>query len=329
MLIAGVLALEQATRLFHSNVVSRDGESHSVYIYPHMDIDSLLRVLDKDFIIQSPLNFRFHATLMRMESPREGHYVFSPQEGDVSAIRKLRGGLQTPVTISFRNIRTRSQLAGRLSSQLLLDSIELISRLEDDEYLSRYGLKKETAVTLFLPDKYEVYWTISPDQLFDKMAEGYHRFWTAERLDQAREIGLEPWQVATLASIVEEETNKDVDKPIIAGLYLNRLRLGMPLQACPTIRYAWQDFTIHRVVKHHLEIESPYNTYKYNGLPPGPIRVVQAKTMDYVLHYTPSKYLYMCASKALDGTHHFSATYSEHARYAREYQHELNRRNIH
>ena len=327
VVLAGV-GIEQYYRMFVSNLTSKDGEAHLLYVYPGSSLDSVLWAVSETHEVASAWNMRLHCRLMKFTRPKTGCYMLNEKEGDVSFIRRLRGGEQTPVEVSFNRIRTREQLAKRLSEQLLLDSIEVIERLEDNDYMSKYGLKKETAVCLFIPNTYEMYWTISADALFARMDKEYKHFWSPERDQKAKKIGLSRVGVATVASIAEEETNKDFEYPIIAGLYINRLKQGMPLQACPTIKFAWQDFSLRRILNKHLEIESPYNTYKNKGLPPGPIRIPRASTMDAVLNYTPSSYLFMCASADFNGTHHFSSNYSEHARYAREYQAELNKRNI-
>lgn len=327
LIVAGV-GIEQYYRLFVSNITSNDDEAHLIYIYPGTSLDSVENLILQTHEIACPAVFKLHCKLMKFDTPKPGCYTINPNEGDASLIRKLRGGEQTPVKVTFNNVRTRAQLAQRLANQLLLDSVDVISRLEDAEYMSGYGLKKETAVCLFIPNTYELYWTISADALFERMAKEYKNFWTESRKEKARKIGLTQSQVATIASIAEEETNKDFEYPIIAGLYLNRYRIGMPLQACPTIKFALQDFSLRRILNKHLEVESPYNTYKNKGLPPGPIRIPRASTMDAVLNYTPSNYLFMCASADFNGTHHFSATYTEHSNYAKRYQAELNRRNI-
>ena len=240
----------------------------------------------------------------------------------------FRSGDQKPIQLTFNNIRTREQLAARLGTQLMIDSASIISKLEDDAYMQQFGLRKETAVCLFLPDTYEMWWDISADQLFKRMDVIHDAFWNADRLAKAAALKLTPEEVTTIASIVEEETNRDEDKPIIAGLYMNRLRIGMPMQSCPTVKFALQDFGLRRITNEHLKTESAYNTYIHPGLPPGPIRIPQKKTIDYTLNPTPSNYLYMCASSKLDGTHHFSSSYASHAAYAAAYQRELNRRRI-
>ncbi len=327
-LAAVAVGIEQYYRMFVCNITANDGDTHLLYVYPDASLDSVIDVIAQTHDIASPWNLRFHCRLMKFTAPKVGCYMLNQKEGDVALIRRLRGGEQTPVEVTFNRIRTRSQLAKRLSEQLLMDSAEVAQRLESNEYMSQFGLKRETAVCLFIPDTYQLYWTISPDALFQRMEKEYKHFWTDERDRKAKKIGLTRDGVATIASIAEEETNKDFEYPIIAGLYLNRLNKGMPLQACPTIKFAWQDFSLRRILNRHLEIDSPYNTYKNAGLPPGPIRIPRASTMDAVLNYTPSDYLFMCASADFNGTHHFSSTYAEHARYAKEYQAELNRRNI-
>lgn len=326
--LALALICEQYYRLFRSNIVSRDNESHLIYIYPQTDLDSLISVLSDNYDISSKWNFRFHARLMKFSSPKVGCYMLSANEGDLNVLRRLRAGEQTPIEVSFNHIRTTQQLAKCLSNQLLLDSVSIITRLQSDSFMTRYGLNKETAVCLFIPNTYEMYWTISADALFDKMNKEYSLFWNQKRCQKAASWGLSNTDVAILASIAEEETNKDFEYPIIAGLYYNRLKKKMPLQACPTIKFAWQDFSLRRILLKHLEIESPYNTYKNIGLPPGPIRIPRAATMDAVLNMQPSNYLFMCASAEFNGTHHFSSTYAEHSRYAKIYQAELNKRGI-
>ena len=322
-----------AYRLMGSNFVSRDGEPHYVYVYPETTLDSLLISLQKDYVIGSERSLKLHSKLMKWTSAerpfvRTGRYLVPAETANLQLIRMFRSGDQKPIQLTFNNIRTREQLAARLGSQLMIDSASIISKLEDDTYMQQFGLRKETAVCLFLPDTYEMWWDISADQLFKRMDVIHDAFWNADRLAKAAALELTPEEVTTIASIVEEETNRDEDKPIIAGLYMNRLRIGMPMQSCPTVKFALQDFGLRRITNEHLKTESAYNTYIHPGLPPGPIRIPQKKTIDYTLNPTPSNYLYMCASSKFDGTHHFSSSYASHAAYAAAYQRELNRRRI-
>ncbi len=327
-IIGAILAAQQYYLAYVSNLKSNDGEAHLIYIYPETTLSELQDKISLTHTIQSHWSWELHCKLLRFTRPKPGCYELLPEEGSIAVIRRLRGGMQTPVQVTFNNVRTREQLASRLANQLMLDSASIATRLEDNDFLKQYNLNKETAVSLFLPNSYELFWTISPDQLFRRMHQEYNAFWTPEREAKAKHLGLTKAEVATIASICEEENNNPAEYPIIAGLYLNRVKKGMPLQACPTVKFALQDFTIRRVLTRHLEVESPYNTYKYPGLPPGPIRIPRASTMDAVLNRTPHNYLYMCASADFNGTHHFSSTYAEHARYAREYQRALNKRGI-
>ena len=322
-----------AYRLMGSNFVSRDGEPHYVYVYPETTLDSLISSLQADYTIGSERSLKLHSKLMKWTSAerpfvRTGRYLVPAETANLQLIRMFRSGDQKPIQLTFNNIRTREQLAARLGSQLMIDSASIISKLEDDTYMQQFGLRKETAVCLFLPDTYEMWWDISADQLFKRMDVIHDAFWNADRLAKAAALELTPEEVTTIASIVEEETNRDEDKPIIAGLYMNRLRIGMPMQSCPTVKFALQDFGLRRITNEHLKTESAYNTYIHPGLPPGPIRIPQKKTIDYTLNPTPSNYLYMCASSKFDGTHHFSSSYASHAAYAAAYQRELNRRRI-
>ena len=210
----------------------------------------------------------------------------------------------------------------------MLDSIELAEFTKQTIYISRIGYTKETLPSLFLPNTYEVYWDIKPERLMIRFMEERRKFWNNERLAKAEKLGLTKEEVATLASIVDEETNNNEEKPIVAGLYLNRLKRGIPLQADPTVKYALGDPTRRRILNKDLEVESPYNTYKNTGLPPGPIRIATTQALESVLNYKKHDYLYMCAKEDFSGTHNFAKTLGEHNANARRYQQALNARNI-
>ena len=312
--------VEQYYRYHLSNLRSLDGKEHSYYIYPDVSVDSVLNMVRKNYDISGELDLRWHMRLKVFTATKPGYYVFPAEMGDKLFISKLQNGEQTPIRLKWTNqIHTREELAGKLSSQLMLDSTDLIERLSDDKYMAEFDLNAESSRCLFIPDTYEVYWTISPDELFKRMSSEYRAFWTKERIDKAEALGLTPVEVSILASIVESETYVLKDMPTIASLYINRLRKNMPLQACPTVIYAVGDFSIKRVLKSHLKVDSPYNTYKHKGLPPGPIHCPLARTLDFVLNAPKTDYLYMCASPALDGTHIFSSTYGIHTSAARDY----------
>ena len=343
LLIAAGGAAYAAVWVSEHNLTARDGESHLIYIYPNTPKDSLLAIVEQEYEVRSPwtlkqvehfLQLRANAVQKVGNSAEEeaylktGCYRLQAQMSDRALVRMLHGGRQEPVKLTFYGVRTPQQMGRVMDKQLMLDSAEVTSRLTDAAYMAQFGLTLPQAMCLFIPNTYEVWWNMSADDLFRRMEREYKSFWNTERLSRCGQMGMTPTEVVTLASIVEEETRKDVDKPLVAGLYINRLRRGMLLQADPTVKFAVGDFGLRRILKEHLRIDSPYNTYRYAGLPPGPIRTPSPKTVDYTLHYTPSNYLYMCASPALDGTHRFSSNYNEHMRNAREYQRELNRRGI-
>ena len=329
LLAIGGFLIKQYYHYSVSNFVSLDGESHTYHVYPDMTADSLLYEMLGDYQMSSNLAWCMHCRYLQYSQPKPGHYRFAAEVGNRELIRRLQLGEETPIRLSFtQSIRTPEQLAGVMGSKLLLDSVEVIQRLKDKEYLAHFGLTPETAVCLFIPNTYEVYWTMSADQLFARMYKEYQRFWNEERMTKAQKLGLTPVEVATLASIVASETNKKDEHPVIASLYLNRLRKGIAMQACPTVIFAVGDFSLRRVLKRHLRIDSPYNTYTHRGLPPGPIRLARPDVIDAVLNAPKTDYLYMCANPDFSGTHIFSSNYAKHSAVARQYQHELNKRRV-
>lgn len=257
-----------------------------------------------------------------------GAYKLNAQNTTWHIFHRLRQGMQTPVRLTVPSVRTTGRLAKTVSRQIMADSASIALLLNDSSYCARLGYNVYTLPTLFIPNTYEVYWTLTPEQFMERMQKEYKRFWNKERMEKAQRIGLTPTEVTTLASIVEEETALKTEKPIVAGLYINRLHRGMPLQADPTVKFALQDFTLRRILHKHLECESPYNTYKHIGLPPGPIRIPSIDGIESVLNYTPHKYLYMCAREDFSGYHNFAETMTQHLQNAARYQRELNKRNI-
>lgn len=256
-----------------------------------------------------------------------GAYLIDSGDTAKDVARRLVRGAQTPVTLTFNNVRSLGQLADRVGDRLELSADEFISAC--DSVLPAAGFKKAEYTAAFLPDTYEFYWTASPQQVVERLLEYRNRFWNDERRAQASAIGLSPVKVATLASIVEEETNSRAERPTVARLYLNRLNRGMLLQADPTVKWAVGDFSLRRITGRHLGVDSPYNTYKYKGLPPGPIRVPERATLEAVLSAPRHDYLYMCAKEDFSGTHNFASDFATHQRNAARYQAALNKRNIH
>ena len=329
LLCAGAYQATRHYRYRYANLTSIDGNEHGYYIYPDCSLDSVLDLVKADYAIASDHAFRKDIERTQIRDAKPGYYLFPAEMGNRTLFIRLRQGEQTPVKIRFNyTVRTNEQLAGKLASQLLIDSASIVALLQDDAFLRQYDMNTETARCLFMPDTYEVYWTMTAEQLFERMHRDYRRFWNERRRAEAEALGLTPQQVYTLASIVTSETTNAQEYPIIAGLYLNRMRIGMHLQACPTAVYATRQFKARRVTKAMTNYPSPYNTYINPGLPPGPIRVTQAQVIDSTLHATRSKYLYMCANPDFSGTHVFSENYAKHAATARQYQRELNKRKI-
>ncbi len=275
------------------------------------------------------LAFRLYAHRLNLsQRVKAGSYELNKGMSVIDVVRMLSLGEQTPVRITFNNVRVVEQLAGRLSQQIDADSAALVSAMRSDSLAKEYGISTKEIFSLFIPNTYEVWWTITPEDLVRRIYLEHDRFWTAERDALRKGLKLSRVEVITLASIVYEETKKVDEMSRIAGVYLNRLRRGMRLQADPTVKYALGDFTIRRVLYRHLEYDSPYNTYRYKGLPPSPIALPSIAAIESVLRSESHSYLYFCARPEMDGYHNFSKSYAEHQRYAREFAAELNRRGV-
>lgn len=259
---------------------------------------------------------------------RPGCYTIVKGRSAREITNTLSSGSQTPVKLVINSVRTVQQMAGNISRQLMMDSVQIVRCLTDPSLLDSIGYTPQTVFCAIIPNTYEVYWTITPDALMARLVKENEQFWKGSRSEKARQTGLTRTQVITLASIVDEETSLTSDMPIIAGLYMNRLMRGMPLQSDPTVIYALGGERPKRVLKAHLDVDSPYNTYKNTGLPPGPIRFASVQAIDAVLNYTHHNYIYMCASDKLDGHTNFAATLSEHNRNAASYQRALSRAGI-
>lgn len=257
---------------------------------------------------------------------RPGRYAITPEMTTADMIRTLLSGVQTPVRVSLIGVRTEAELLDRLSENLLVSRSELEKELSDSARLSSLGVTRAQVTSLFLSGNYELLWDTSAKGVLDTLYRHHERYWTSERRVQAQQLGLSPAEVSTLASIVESESAQVDEYGRIAGLYLNRLRRGMKLQSDPTVIYALGDYSIRRVLGEHLRVDSPYNTYRVVGLPPGPIRIVRAETLDRVLAAETHDYIYMCARDSFDGYHSFAADYGTHLRNARLYQQALTAR---
>jgi UPF0755 protein len=259
---------------------------------------------------------------------KPGRYKVESGTSLNALINKLRSGDQDPVRITFTNIKALPQLAGQVAKYIEADSTELIQAMRDPATVDRLGFRSETMISVFIPNTYEFWWTITPEEFLERMAKEYKRFWTDARKTKAKAINLSQAEVATLASIVQAETAKPDEAPIIAGVYLNRLRIGMPLQADPTLKFALGLDSLSRILTEDLQVASPYNTYTHAGLPPGPINMPEPRYIDAVLNAQRNDYLYFCARETLDGYSNFAKTYEQHLVNARRYQRALNERGI-
>lgn len=277
-------------------------------------------------IVNDLVAFSLLAKLMNYdEAVKPGVYTIKKDMPNILVVRRLRSGDQTPVNITFNNVRLIEELPEKITDNTGIDSEDFRKLLEDDTLVASLGFTKESIISMFIPNTYEIYWTMSAEALLKKMKAEHTRFWSDTRKQKAKSLGLTPLEVSTLASIVQAETQQYDEAATVAGLYLNRLKRNIALQADPTLVFAAQDFTIKRVLNVHKEIDSPYNTYMYGGLPPGPINMPQPNYIDAVLNYEEHRYLYMCAKEDFSGYHNFATNLRDHMRNAEKYQAALNR----
>jgi UPF0755 protein len=310
--------------------------SYLFFSSPHKSQEGTFIYIDKDdtpdsVFVKAQLGWRGELLnkVMPYKRVRTGRYAIEPDMDILTLYRKLRNGQQDPILLTIPTTRTMDHLAGVISKKLMLDSLTLVNAFTDEEFCQELGYCTATLPALFIPNTYEVYWDITLKGLMARMQKENKVFWNSEREQKAKALNMRHEEISTLASIVDEETANDAEKPIIAGLYLNRLHQGMPLQADPTVKFAVGDFSLRRILGKHLQMESPYNTYLNIGLPPGPIRIASIKGLDAVLNHKEHNYLYMCAKADFSGTHEYAVTFNEHKKNARNYIRALNARNIH
>lgn len=314
--------------LFTPNI-QVDKEDKYYAIHDGTTFRELRNDLYDQHIINDALSFSFLAKLKNYdENVKPGMYKFKKDMTNSEAINMLRAGLQAPVKLTFSNARKISELAKVMTSTIQMDSADLAPYLRSDSVAAAYGFTPQTFVSMFLPNTYEVYWTISEKELLDRMKSEYDRFWNEERTNKANQMGRSKVEIATIASIVNAETNMWEEFATIAGVYLNRLDRGYKLQADPTLKFAMDDFEIRRILNKDKDFESLYNTYKYAGLPPGPINVPPITALEAVLNYEDHNYLYFCAKDDFSGYHVFAKTLVDHNVNARKFQQALNSERI-
>jgi len=284
--------------------------------------------LTENNIIKNVQTFKIAARILKYDKHvMRGRYEIKANTTNYQLIKKLRKGQHFPVKFTFNNVRTMHDFLQKTDQKFLFSTHDLQALLENEDFLFSIGFTKETLPALFIPNTYQIFYDIDADEFVEKFQTFYDSFWNEKRLLQADAISLTPNEITTLASIVEEENHKEFEKSLIAGVYINRLRIGMRLQADPTVKFAVGDVTLKRILFKHLETDSPYNTYMYAGLPPGPIRFPAPSTIDSVLQYTKHNYLYMCAKEDFSGAHNFAETLAEHERNATKYRNALNQLN--
>lgn len=323
--VLGLLFSAMAFRTFFMSNIT--GEGSYLYIPHNAGYNQLSDSLKKSGSVKSMKCFKRAAGFEGLEKEiKPGMYHLKPGMSNHQIIRIIKRGWQTPVRITLSgNIRNMEKLASLLSRKIESDSTQILTILKDSSLVDSLGFNDFTFPSMFLLDTYEVYWTIKPKELLVRFKKEYDKFWNGERLEKAGNLGLSAIEVSTLASIVSEESNMKEEQPVIAGVYLNRLWKKMPLQADPTIKYILNDPSVKRILNKHLSIDSPYNTYKHSGLPPGPIVIPQKSTIDAVLDYKKHNYIYFCAKPTLDGSHNFAVTLADHNKNARAYQRAISR----
>lgn len=325
----GVILVIALPFYFFFRSVSTLDETHYLYIDADDTQDS---VINKIKPIALPTSMAGLQTLLRHAGYKDhiktGRYAIKPGEGAITIFRHLRSGQQESLHLTIPEVRTMDRLAAVLGKRLMIDSATIASALYSQEVTTKLGYDTCTIAAMFIPNTYDIYWNISIDGLLERMQKEHDRFWNADRKAKAAQIQLTPNEVATLASIIDEETANNAEKPMIAGMYMNRLKENMPLQADPTIKFALKDFALKRIYNKLLKVDSPYNTYVHEGLPPGPIKIASIKGTDAVLNHVNHDFLYMCAKEDFSGTHNFAKTYPEHLKNAAKYTKALNEKGI-
>ncbi len=324
--LAGQYAYQVYTKIYEKNVESKG----VVYIPTGADFDEFLDSLYASNLVADTAGFAQTAMLKGFNKKvYPGRYVLKSGMTNAQIVNKFQNGLQDPVKLTFNSIRTKEQFAGKVAKKIEADSSSIAELLNNEAYVSEFGFDTKNIISMFLPDSYEFYWNTSAKSFIKRMNKEYKKFWTEERLQKAKALNLTPQQVSVLASVVQaEQLQHPSERAKIAGLYINRLKKGMLLQSDPTLIFAIGDFSKKRVLNKDKEINSPYNTYKHVGLPPGPINMPDKSSIDAVLNYQKHDYIYMCAKDDFSGYHNFATNLTQHNINARKYQNALNKQKI-
>ena len=327
LIVAGYLAYKAYSYAYSPNIHCNNDEF--IYIPTGSSYDELITILENSGCVNDIESFKAVAKAKKYgEKILPGKYKLEDGMTNNALINMLRSGRQTPVNVTFISVRTLDILAGKVATNIEADSADIIQLMKDEETARKYGFNKQTFCSMFIPNTYEFYWNTSADEFIQRMADEYKNFWNDERKSKANELGLSQSQVSTLASIVESETQKNDEKARIAGVYINRLKKDWLLQADPTVKFAVGDPTLKRILNKHLEVNSPYNTYKFKGLPPGPICIPSTSSLNAVLNYEHHSYMYFCAKEDFSGYHNFATTNAQHEANARKYHEALRKAGI-
>ena len=326
LIILGVTAFSYYLKFFGPNVSNKE---KYLYIKTGSKFEDVYKTIRENEMVNDTVSFNEAATTMDYKlAVKPGKYRLKGGMSNRRLINMLKAGNQEPVQLKFKNHRLKENMAAYISTQIEADSASIVNLLDSAEYVEKYGFTPDNVYSLFIPNSYEFWWNTSSEEFFQRMLKEYNKFWTSSRKAKAEQIGLSPLQVSSLAAIVDAEALYDNEMPDIAGLYMNRYKSGIKLQADPTVIYANKDFNIRRVLNRHLIKDSPYNTYVYKGLPPGPIMMPSIHAIDAVLNYKKHKFIFMCAKEDFSGYHNFAVTQAEHQANARRFQQALNKRNI-
>jgi UPF0755 protein len=326
-----VIALGITCFIYYLDYFGPNVTANQDYLYIHTGAtyDDVYKTIRDEKIVKDSTTFNWAAGNMKYAGRvKAGKYRLHAGMSNRRLINMLASGAQEPVTLSFHTMRLKQQFAGFVGKKLEPDSAAIINLLDSADFVKQYGFTTDDVYAVFIPNTYQFYWNTSPEKFFKRMYANYQKFWTPERKQQAADINLSPVQVSILASIVDAEALHDDEMPTIAGLYLNRLKIGMKLESDPTIIFAKNDFTIHRVLNRDLSVNSPYNTYVHTGLPPGPVMMPSVNALNSVLNYRKSGFLYMCAKADFSGYHAFATNVADHNINAQKFREALNKRHI-
>jgi UPF0755 protein len=325
------MAYQLYLRVYQPNIVLLENVSEKyIYIPTGADFHQVIQILSESGLLINANSFEWLAATKKYTTNiKPGRYRINRNLNNNELINLLRSGKQTPIQVTFNNLRNKEQFAGKIADQIEADSVDLLTFITDTSFLNSNGFTAEDVICLFVPNTYEFYWNTSSEQFVERMKKEYEAFWNVDRKTKAKKIKLTPFQIVSLASIVEKEQNiKKDERPEIAGLYLNRIKKKMKLESDPTLIFALGDFTIKRVLNKDKKVDSPYNTYIHKDLPPGPICIPSINAVDAVLNASEHEYIFMCAKEDFSGYHNFAKTYVRHMINARKYHKAMNKRKI-